>query len=31
LENGRREAGLRVVEMLATSYGLTVSEILKGV
>jgi hypothetical protein len=31
LENGKREAGLRAVEMLATSFGLSVSEFLKGV
>lgn len=31
LENGRREAGLRVLEMLAVSLSMTVSELLKGV
>jgi transcriptional regulator with XRE-family HTH domain len=31
LENGRREAGLRALEMLATSFDLTVAELLKGV
>jgi transcriptional regulator with XRE-family HTH domain len=31
LENGRREAGLKALEMLATSFDLSVSELLKGV
>lgn len=31
LENGRREAGLRALEMLAVSYEMSVSELLKGV
>ena len=31
LENGRREAGLKALEMLATSFNLSVSELLKGV
>jgi transcriptional regulator with XRE-family HTH domain len=31
LENGRREAGLRVLEMLAVSFEISVSELLKGV
>lgn len=31
LENGRREAGLRALEMLAASFEITVSELLKGV
>lgn len=31
LENGRREAGLRVLEMLAGSFELTTSELLKSV
>lgn len=31
LENGRREAGLRALEMLAGSYKMTVAELLKGV
>jgi transcriptional regulator with XRE-family HTH domain len=31
LENGRREAGLRVLEMLSVSFDVTVSELLKGV
>ena len=31
LENGRREAGLRVLEMLAGSFGISVSELLRGV
>lgn len=31
LENGRREAGLRALEMLAVSFGLSVSELLKGI
>jgi transcriptional regulator with XRE-family HTH domain len=31
LENGRREAGLRVLEMLAVSFDLTTSELLKTV
>jgi transcriptional regulator with XRE-family HTH domain len=31
LENGRREAGLRVLEMLAISFELTASELLKNV
>jgi transcriptional regulator with XRE-family HTH domain len=31
LENGKREAGMRVVEMLANSFGMTVAELLKGV
>jgi transcriptional regulator with XRE-family HTH domain len=31
LENGRREAGLRAIEMLAGSYKMSVAELLKGV
>jgi transcriptional regulator with XRE-family HTH domain len=31
LENGRREAGLRVLEMLATSFQITVAELLTDV
>jgi len=31
LENGRREAGLRVLEMLAVSFKMSVAELLKGV
>ena len=31
LENGRREAGLRALEMLATSLGIKVAELLKDV
>jgi DNA-binding XRE family transcriptional regulator len=31
LENGRREAGLRAVEMLALSFEMSVSEFLKGI
>lgn len=31
LENGRREAGLRVLEMLADSFKITVAELLRGV
>jgi len=31
LENGRREAGLRVLEMLAVSFEISVSELLRGV
>jgi transcriptional regulator with XRE-family HTH domain len=31
LENGRREAGLRALEMLADSFEVSVSELLKGV
>jgi transcriptional regulator with XRE-family HTH domain len=31
LENGRREAGLRVIETLAITLDLTPSELLKGV
>jgi transcriptional regulator with XRE-family HTH domain len=31
LENGRREAGLRALEMLAGSFKMTVAELLKGV
>jgi transcriptional regulator with XRE-family HTH domain len=31
LENGRREAGLKALEMLATSFDLSVSELLKGI
>jgi transcriptional regulator with XRE-family HTH domain len=29
LENGRREAGLRVLETLAGSFDMTISELLK--
>jgi len=28
LENGRREAGLRILEMLAVSFGVSLSELL---
>jgi hypothetical protein len=28
LENGRREAGLRILDMLATSFQITLSELL---
>jgi hypothetical protein len=28
LENGRREAGLRILEMLAASFQITLSELL---
>jgi hypothetical protein len=28
LENGRREAGLRILEMLAVSFQITLSELL---
>ena len=31
LENGRREAGLRVLERLAASFDMTTSELLKDV
>ena len=31
LENGRREAGLRALEMLATSFEMKVSDLLKDV
>ncbi|MHB8303942.1 MAG: helix-turn-helix domain-containing protein [Acidobacteriaceae bacterium] len=31
LENGRREAGLRVLEMLAASFEISVSELLRGI
>jgi transcriptional regulator with XRE-family HTH domain len=31
LENGRREAGLRMVETLAGAFGVTAAELLKGV
>ena len=31
LENGRREVGLRALELLATSFDMPVSELLKGV
>jgi transcriptional regulator with XRE-family HTH domain len=31
LENGRREAGLRAIEMLAVSFGISVSELMKGI
>jgi transcriptional regulator with XRE-family HTH domain len=31
LENGRREAGLRALELLASSFDMSVSELLKGV
>jgi transcriptional regulator with XRE-family HTH domain len=31
LENGRREAGLRMLERLATSFETTVSDLLKGI
>jgi transcriptional regulator with XRE-family HTH domain len=31
LENGRREAGLRVLEMLATSFQITLAELLTDV
>jgi transcriptional regulator with XRE-family HTH domain len=31
LENGRREAGLRALEMLAVSFKISVSELLKDV
>ena len=31
LENGRREAGLRILEMLAESFEMTVAELLKGI
>jgi transcriptional regulator with XRE-family HTH domain len=31
LENGRREAGLRALEMLAVSFRISVSELLKDV
>jgi transcriptional regulator with XRE-family HTH domain len=31
LENGRREAGLRVLEMLAGAFKITASEFLRGV
>ncbi len=31
LENGRREAGLRVLEMLAVSFEVSVSELLRGI
>ena len=31
LENGRREAGLRIIEALAITFDLTPSELLKGV
>ena len=31
LENGRREAGLRALELLASSFDMTVSDLLKGV
>jgi len=29
LENGRREAGLRILEMLAVSFGISLSELLR--
>jgi transcriptional regulator with XRE-family HTH domain len=31
LENGKREAGLRMLEKLATSFENTVSDLLKGI
>lgn len=31
LENGRREAGLRVLELLASSFDISVSELLRGI
>jgi transcriptional regulator with XRE-family HTH domain len=31
LENGRREAGLRMVETLAGAFGVTAAELLRGV
>ena len=31
LENGRREAGLRALEMLATSFEMSVSEFMRGI
>jgi transcriptional regulator with XRE-family HTH domain len=31
LENRRREAGLRALEMLAVSFDISVSELLKGI
>ena len=31
LENGRREAGLRSLELLASSFGMSVAELLKGI
>lgn len=31
LENGRREAGLRIIEMLAVSFGISISELLRGI
>jgi transcriptional regulator with XRE-family HTH domain len=31
LENGRREAGLRALEMLAISFDMKVGELLKGI
>ena len=31
LENGRREAGLRVLELFADSFEITLSELLRGV
>lgn len=31
LENGRREAGLRMLEKLATSFEMTVADLLKGI
>lgn len=31
LENGRREAGLRALEMLAVSFEISVSEFMRGV
>ena len=31
LENGRREAGLRILETLASTFGISVAELLDGV
>ena len=31
LENGRREAGLRMLEALATSFEMKVTELMKGI
>ena len=31
LENGRREAGLRILEMLAVSFEISLSELLKNI
>jgi transcriptional regulator with XRE-family HTH domain len=31
LENGRREAGLRILETLASTFGITVAQLLDGV